>query len=122
LAEVDPVRVPTPTPEAAPDRRSPVIGEGCRFVGVLTFRGEAWIEGDFEGEIEARGTLGVGPRARVGARLRVDELIVAGEFEGDVVARHRIELRATARVRGNLEAPRICFEEGCIVRGHCRTG
>ena len=98
-----------------------MIAEGCRFDGFLTFRGEAWIEGDFHGEVSARGTLGLGQNAHVGASVNIDELIVAGELEGDVVARDRIELRSTARVRGNLQAPRIQLEDGCLLQGRCRT-
>lgn len=115
----------TVAPAEAPDRGSPesppAIAEGCRFDGFLTFRGEAWIEGEFRGEVSARGTLGLGPNAHVGASVSIDELIVAGELEGDVVARDRIELRSTARVRGSLEAPRIQLEDGCILQGRCRT-
>ena len=36
-----------------------VVGPGCQFEGVLTFRGEAWIEGEFRGQVSARGTLGL---------------------------------------------------------------
>ena len=108
-------------PEGAPQESLPAILEGCRFEGLLTFRGEAWIEGEFHGEVSARGTLGLGPGARVGASVMIDELIVAGELEGDVVARERIELRSTARVKGSLEAPRIQLEDGCTLQGRCRT-
>lgn len=111
---------PGPRPEAC-SARTPVIAEGCRFDGFLTFRGETWIDGDFRGEVTARGTLGLGQNARVGASVSVDELIVAGDLEGNVVARDRIELRSTARVRGNLTAPRILLEDGCVLQGHCRT-
>lgn len=122
MASAPPRRVseaaPSPRPPAP---EGPIIGQGCRFDGFLTFRGEAWIDGDFRGEVSARGTLGLGENARVGASVNVDELIVAGELEGDVIARERIELRSTARVRGNIEAPRIRFEDGCVLQGHCRT-
>jgi len=112
---------PAVAPDAASSESPPAIAEGCRFEGFLTFRGETWIEGEFRGEVSARGTLGLGPNARVGASVSIDELIVAGELEGDVVARDRIELRSTARVRGSLEAPRIQLEDGCILQGRCRT-
>lgn len=116
---VDPVR----DGQEAASRGVPetVVGPGCQFEGVLTFRGEAWIEGEFRGQVSARGTLGLSRDARVDARVDVDELIVEGEFEGEARARLRIELRSTARVRGNLEAPRVRLDEGCVLRGRCRT-
>lgn len=121
-----PAREPLQAGNAAGDTRlpappEPVVGSGCRFEGVLTFRGEARIEGEFRGEVSARGTLRVGEGARVEASVDVDELIVSGEFEGEARARKRIELRASARVRGSLEAPRVRLDEGCVVRGSCRT-
>lgn len=107
------------SPEAS--MRQSVVGPGCRFEGVLTFRGEVSIEGEFRGEVSARGTLRVAEGARVEARIDVDELIVSGEFEGNARARERIELRGSARVKGSLEAPRVRLDEGCLVWGSCRT-
>ena len=120
-SQADPAALLAEAPDGAAPESLPAIAEGCRFDGFLTFRGETWIEGEFHGEVSARGTLGLGPNARVGASVSIDELIVEGELEGDVVARDRIELRSTARVRGSLQAPRILLEEGCTLQGRCRT-
>ncbi len=112
-----------PADPDAEGRKPPetVVGRGCEFEGVLTFRGEAWIEGKFRGQVSARGTLGLSEDARVDACVDVDELIVEGEFEGEARARLRIELRSTARVKGSLEAPRVRLDEGCVLHGRCRT-
>ena len=98
-----------------------VIPESGRFEGLLTFKGSARIEGEFEGEILCSGTLRIGVNARVVANIEVDELIVAGSLEGDATARERIELTATARVKGVIRAPHVAIDDGCELDGRCET-
>ena len=45
-----------------------------------------------EGEVLGFGTLWIGERAHVEARVEADALIVAGCVKGEIVARDRIEL------------------------------
>ncbi len=99
-----------------------VIPVQGRFEGLVSFRGGARVDGELHGEVLAQGTLYLGESARVEANIQVDELIVAGSLAGDVQATRRIELRSTAQVRGELRAPRVSFEDGCHLRGRCRTG
>jgi cytoskeletal protein CcmA (bactofilin family) len=105
---------------ARAERSTPVVlGPGDRFEGLLTFRGDARLEGEMQGEILARGRLEIASAARVEARIEADELVVAGSVCGELAARRRIELRAGARVRGELRAPRIALEDGCQLEGRC---
>jgi len=104
--------------EAAPT----VLGRGCAFEGLLSFRGAARVDGNLTGEVIAEGRLVVGPEARLQARVVVDELILAGEIEGEVEARERVQLEATARLRGSLRAPRLSMVEGAWLQGRCETG
>lgn len=99
-----------------------VVGDGARFEGVLTFRGAARVDGELDGDVIAEGRLVLGPRARVRARIEVDELVVAGDLEGDVAARHRVELLPGARLAGSVSAPRLAVAEGARLEGRCRTG
>lgn len=102
--------------------REPVIGAGCRFEGLLAFRGSARIEGTLSGEVVASGRLRIGAQASVRARVEVDELIVAGRLEGDATARERIELLSGAEVSGSLRAPRLIIAGGSRVDGRCDVG
>jgi len=98
------------------------VPAGGRYRGLLSFRGAARVDGDFAGEVIAGGTLWVGERGVVRARIEVDELIVAGVLDGEVRARSRIELRTTGRVSGALFTPRLALADGCILQGRCRAG
>jgi cytoskeletal protein CcmA (bactofilin family) len=128
-ADLQPAREPNRRENAPrdPQPKSPggpsatiSVAAGCAFEGLLTFRGEAQVDGELLGEVVAQGTLRLGATARVRARIEVDELIVEGELQGDVVARRRIELSPSARVRGSIEAPRLSLAEGCVFQGRCR--
>ena len=96
-----------------------VIGPGDRFEGLLTFRGEARVEGELRGSILAQGRLEIAGPARVEARIEADELVVAGAVRGELTARERIALLAGARVRGELRAPRLAVADGCQLEGRC---
>lgn len=99
-----------------------LLGPGTHFEGLITFRGEARVEGVVEGEIAGHGLLVLGSGSKVKARIDVDELVVAGEVEGDVRARERLELLATGCIRGDVETPRLVMAEGGQILGRCTTG
>ena len=112
---IDPQTAPEPHPGTAS-----LLAPGARFEGQVTFRGQARIDGRLEGEVRARGTLELGPEARVEARVEVDALVVAGALEGEVVARDRVELLSTARVVGSLETPVLVVADGATFDGPLR--
>ena len=103
----------------AQEHATVVVGRGDRFEGLLTFRGDARVDGELRGAILAEGRLEIGAPAHVEARIEADELVIAGLVEGDLSARQRIEVLAGARVRGELRAPRIALQDGCQVEGRC---
>jgi len=109
-------------PESDPGAGESVVGAGARFEGLLCFRGPARVDGTLCGEIQARGTLLIGPGARVEAQVDVDELILAGQLEGDVRVRRRTELRSTAQLRGSLRTPRLAVEEGGRMNARLEAG
>jgi cytoskeletal protein CcmA (bactofilin family) len=109
------------SPRQPGDEGPPVIAAGAFFEGVVAFRGRARVQGEVRGGIVARGTVEIGSTATVRGNVDVDEAVVAGEVNGEIRARERIELRAGARVEGDLTAPRLCVEDGSILRGRVRT-
>lgn len=92
-----------------------VIGEEASFSG--KFKGQDLIVlGRFEGEIEVRGRLRVGPKGQAKASVRAATVEVEGEVEGDVRC-ESISLMPTARVRGMLSSKRLAVQEGALVEG-----
>ncbi len=108
--------------EGSADGAGTLLGPGTAFEGLLTFRGDARVDGELRGQVKAEGTLVLGPTARARARVEVDELILAGTLEGDVVARRRVALEAGSRLVGSVTAPLLRVEDGAHLEGACRTG
>ena len=97
-----------------------VIGDEASFSG--KFKGQDLIvQGRFEGEIEARGRLRVGPKGHAKANVRAGTVEVEGEVEGDVRC-ESLSLLPTARVRGTITAKRLAVQEGALVEGSINPG
>jgi cytoskeletal protein CcmA (bactofilin family) len=101
----------------------PVLVEaGTSFEGLLSCKSGVRVDGELKGDIIARGRIELGELSHVTGALEADEIVVAGRVEGSLVARRRIEVLATAEVLGDLCAGELLAEDGCTVRGNCRTG
>jgi cytoskeletal protein CcmA (bactofilin family) len=128
-AQAVPVPPPVPAPEGrvAPPRQSssaPVearayLDQGSRISGKLSFEGPARIDGQVDGEINAKDGVVIGESAVVTAQVKAASIIVAGKVSGDITASQRIEIRPSAKVVGNLTAPVLVVHEGALFEGHC---
>src|SRR5512144_1291325 len=63
--------------------------KGSRVTGQLTFQGSARIDGNVDGEIQCHGTLTIGERAEVRAKISGDVIVIRGKVEGNVVAKEK---------------------------------
>jgi cytoskeletal protein CcmA (bactofilin family) len=97
------------------------VAAGARFEGLLSFRGGSCVDGEFRGQIAAKGRLVVGEAAHVRGSVEADEVVIAGVLEGEVKARGRLELLSTARLIGDFSSPCVIAREGCEITGQCRT-
>jgi cytoskeletal protein CcmA (bactofilin family) len=96
------------------------LGKGTEFHGQLRFDGTVRVDGVFQGEIQATGTLVVGEGGRVEAEVRCGTLIIHGEVNGNVQASHRVEALAPARIMGNIQTPVLVINEGVVFEGNVR--
>jgi len=88
-----------------------------KFTGPVNLR----LNGDFEGDLEARGVLIIGEKANVKAKtIKGDSITISGRVEGDVICSKRLELSASARVIGNVETPILVMAERALLRGDCQ--
>jgi cytoskeletal protein CcmA (bactofilin family) len=95
-----------------------LIGKESEFTGKLTFLGTVRIEGRFEGEVLAEGTLVVAAGGCVRGRVEVGTLIVTGGLvEAQVVAHHAVELSPPGQLVGDVVTPAFHIERGAVFRG-----
>src|ERR1700739_2709811 len=118
--------VSAPTPAIAPRANGPAPGDGRAYLdrgskisGKISFEGPARIDGEVDGEINAKDSLTIGEPATITAHIRAASVSVAGKVSGDIVATQRIEIRPSARVSGNITAPVLSVQEGALFEGHC---
>lgn len=103
-----------PTP---PDKCTNVIASGAKWQGTLTVDDSVRVEGNFEGEIEAKGTVHVSAGARVDAKVRAAFVVVAGEFKGEIRCDQRVDLLPRSRVSGEVITKVLSVQEGATLDG-----
>ena len=95
------------------------IGKGVNISGKLSFDGVVRIDGRFEGEIDATGTLIVGADAVIEAKIKVATALVSGEIRGDIEAASKVELVSPGKFYGNIKTNKIIIGEGSLFEGKC---
>ena len=106
-----------------PETEDKIINIEAGMQGNLKFSGPVnlRINGNFEGELEAKGTLIIGEKADVkGKIIKGDSITIAGRVKADVVCTKRLELSSSARVAGNIETPILVMAEGALLKGDCQ--
>ena len=97
-----------------------LLGRGTSFEGTLAFEGRVRLDGRFTGKVFSDGILILGDGAEVDAQVEVGTLIVrGGTLRGNVVARQLIEIHAEGAVHGDITAPQIDINKGCVFEGKC---
>ncbi|KJU85067.1 protein containing DUF583 [Candidatus Magnetobacterium bavaricum] len=96
-----------------------LIGCGVSIQGKLSFDGVLRIDGVFEGEIDATGTLVVGEEGVLKSTIKVDTAIISGEVRGIVEAIRKVELHARAKMYGEIRTPVIVVYTGALFVGEC---
>ena len=95
------------------------LGSQSQLNGVLSFSGNARLDGTFSGEIRGQGSLIIGPQAIIKAEVSARSVIISGSVVGNIIASERIELKNPGKLKGNISAPLVMMDEGVVFEGHC---
>lgn len=89
--------------------------------GTLSFKDPVnlRINGKFEGNLDTRGNLTIGPSAVINADIIGDNIIVGGKVKGKITARERLTLLPQAIVEGCIHPAKLNIAEGAILQGQC---
>ncbi|HLZ07138.1 MAG TPA: polymer-forming cytoskeletal protein [Chloroflexota bacterium] len=99
------------------DHRSSVVSVGSSWDGTLKIDGSVRLEGQVSGEIDAKDTVFVAETAKVNAKVRAAQVIIAGSFEGEVDCTDRLQIMPTGRVKAQLTTKLLTVFEGAIIEG-----
>lgn len=104
-----------------PEEEMRLLEVDASMSGSLSFKDPVnlQINGRFDGTLDIKGSLAIGPSAHVKATIHGEEMSVGGSVEGTVVASKRLELLATARVTGKVTTPKLIVHEGAVLHGSC---
>jgi len=91
----------------------------AQMTGTLAFKDPVnlRINGQFEGTLDTKGNLAIGPKAQVKATIQGEVITVHGTVEGTIAATSRIELSSSARVTGKVISPRVIMQDGAMLHG-----
>lgn len=89
--------------------------------GKITFKDPVnlRINGKFEGTLEIKGSLTIGPTALIVAEILGDNIIIGGRVRGRITAKERLTLLPTAIVEGDIYPAKLNIAEGAILEGNC---
>jgi cytoskeletal protein CcmA (bactofilin family) len=105
------------------DHISTLLGVGTAIEGTLTFKDTIRLDGSVNGKIiSEKGTVIIGERAVVDARIHVGSAIIKGTVNGHIQAAERIEVLPPAKIAGDIQAPAISIESGVVFNGNCSMG
>ena len=96
-----------------------ILSQDIDFSGTLNFEKPFLIRGKLSGDIIARGILVVDEEAVVEANINASRVIIRGSVKGNVFASEKVEVTITGKLVGNVTAPEIFMETGCVFNGRC---
>lgn len=96
-----------------------ILSEDIDFSGTLVFEKPFLIRGRLSGEIESQGLLVIDEGAVVEANINAAKVVIRGSVKGNVTATEKMELSATGKLAGNVTAPEVSMETGCVFNGLC---
>jgi cytoskeletal protein CcmA (bactofilin family) len=96
-----------------------ILSPDIDFSGTLRFEKPFLIRGTVSGEISASGLLVIDEKAVVNANINASRVVIRGQVRGDVTAAEKVEVAVTGTLLGNVSAPEIHMETGCVFNGLC---
>ncbi|MFN8472671.1 MAG: polymer-forming cytoskeletal protein [Anaerolineae bacterium] len=121
-ADVSEIEETVELPDAAHDsmlealrQNSTAVARDTSFSGTLKSDSNLYIEGRFEGELQARETIVIAEGAEVKAGLDATNVIVAGVLDGKVDASGRFHAMPSAHVAGDINTAILVIDQGSHV-------
>ena len=114
-------QVPVPVMQAKKEVVA-FFGVGVECIGEIWYEGNVQIDGRLEGTVHTKGTLVIGDRAVVKAKIEAGTVICKGKIQGEVVAKESIKLLSPGWIDGTISAPRLSVETGGVFNGRVSMG
>jgi cytoskeletal protein CcmA (bactofilin family) len=94
-----------------------IIGPNTSFVGTIEAGGFTRIDGSVRGDVNAKGRVVIGERARMKSNVTGTNITIGGVVYGNIVADGHLVVLSTALVIGDIITRRIQADDGCLIHG-----
>ncbi|MCH2197273.1 MAG: polymer-forming cytoskeletal protein [Flavobacteriales bacterium] len=98
------------------------IVEGTRFKGEVSCESNIRIDGSFEGDLETKGRLVIGPQGSVNGTVRCQNCEVEGKLTGKLGVEELLSLKASAQMEGEIHYGQLSIEPGAKLAGTLHMG
>ncbi|MDR2634295.1 MAG: polymer-forming cytoskeletal protein [Treponema sp.] len=98
-----------------------IIGPGTAVNGTIDAAGFTRIDGSIQGDIQVKGRVAIGEKARLKSNISGTSITVGGVIYGNVIASERLVILATGLILGDIITRRIQADEGCLIHGKVRV-
>ena len=93
-----------------------IIGKGVTISGNVNAPGEAQIDGNLEGELNAREVI-VGPSGSINGKVEAKVADIRGQVRDEIRITESVVIRATAKIMGSLHYKGLQIESGAQIDG-----
>jgi len=99
-----------------------IISEKTLIKGDITSSGDVRIDGELNGNIDAKGRLVIGHKGKVEGEINCSNIEVSGYIKGKIIASELLTMKASARIYGDVIAGKLSVEPGSLFTGNCSMG
>ena len=98
-----------------------LIGKTTRLSGTISSDGSIRVEGSFEGTIESKSDVFIGPLGKVKADITAKNITISGNVEGNMFVDEKLEMMPGAVLNGDVVSKKLVIEDGAIFKGRSET-
>ena len=99
-----------------------LISTGTKIKGDIISEGDVRIDGELEGNIQAKGRLVVGSSGKITGEIVCRNIEVSGEVKGKIKAGELLSMKSTAKITGEIATGKLSVEPGSVFTGTCTMG
>ncbi|MDR0495813.1 MAG: polymer-forming cytoskeletal protein [Treponema sp.] len=98
-----------------------IIGPNTVLKGDTETGGFTRIDGSITGNVNARGRVVIGERARMKGNVSGTAITIGGVVFGSIIAKESLVILSTALVLGDIITRRIQADDGCLIHGRIQV-
>jgi cytoskeletal protein CcmA (bactofilin family) len=99
-----------------------IIGSGTLIKGDIETTGDIRIDGNINGNIDAKGKIVIGQIGKIEGELKCKIAEISGKIEGKITVSELLTLKSTAKIFGSIFTSKLAIEPGAIFTGSCNMG